>query len=147
MLRFTHRILRIILSMEEILHHLGCIKPCKNNGNNYHINWWVYRIFFLHQQSHPHNVNKGSFGNPSSMPRHLRKLQLWESHSSFARVLQEIFPKASTIQPSADLQILSFPCWKRYSEITYPNWILSNLHWKYCMRLKLFVKSMFVIGF
>ena len=89
----------------------------------------------------PITLIKGSFGNPSSMPRDLRKLQLWESHSSFARVLQEIFPKASTIQPSADLQILSFPCWKRYSEITYPNWILSNLHWKYCMRLKLFVKS------
>lgn len=33
------------------------------------------------------------------MAWHVRKLQLWESRSSFARVLQEIFPKASTILP------------------------------------------------
>ena len=28
----------VILLMEEILHHLGCIKPCKL-WNIYHINW------------------------------------------------------------------------------------------------------------
>ena len=126
MLRFTHRILRIILSMEEILHHLGCIKPCKRAMGTTIISTGEFTGFsFSINSPIPITLIKGSFGKRSSMPRHLRKLQLWESHSSFARVLQEIFPKASMIQPSADLQILSFPCWKRYSKITYPNWILS----------------------
>jgi len=31
--------------MEEILHHLGCIKTLLNNGINYHfLNWCVHRI-------------------------------------------------------------------------------------------------------
>ena len=29
-----------ILLLEEILHHPTCMKPCKNNGKFYHINWW-----------------------------------------------------------------------------------------------------------
>ena len=36
-----------ILLMEEILHHLGCIKPCKW-WDIYHINWWMPDFF--HQQ-------------------------------------------------------------------------------------------------
>ena len=32
----------MILLMEELLHHLGCIKPCK--WDNSHINWWISSI-------------------------------------------------------------------------------------------------------
>ena len=54
--------LRILL-MEEILHYLGCIKPCVNNGTQLLINWC--RISSINSSSHVLSSHYFLPANPS----------------------------------------------------------------------------------